>query len=108
VVIESLVVLAVSGLVNSAKATTASVYWLLSSKPDLAASLSKHPELCRKVWKTLSTIAVETLMEEGRVYGRGLHKLEPKELANVPADSVLTVFPEGKNFRMRRQMELFA
>ena len=48
------------------------------------------------------------LMEEGRVYGGGLYKLEPKELANVPADSVLRAFSDGGKFRMRRQMELFA
>jgi hypothetical protein len=80
-------------------------------KEDIARSvdlLSDHPELYRKVWKTLSSSAAETLMEEGRVYGGGLHKLEPKELANVSGDSVLRAFSDGEKFRMRRQLELFA
>jgi adenine-specific DNA-methyltransferase len=95
-------------ILNHSKATTANVYLLLYPKPDLAASLSDHPELYHKVWKALSSIAAEILMEEGRVYGGGLHKLEPKELANVSADSVLRIFSDGAKFRMRRQMELFA
>jgi hypothetical protein len=95
-------------ILNHSKATTANVYLLLYPKPDLAASLSDHPELYRRVWKTLSSIAAETLMEEGRVYGGGLHKLEPKELANVPAESVLRVFSDGGKFRMHQQLDLFA
>ena len=31
----------------------------------------------------------ETLLGEDRVYGGGLHKLEPKELANLPVGSLL-------------------
>jgi hypothetical protein len=32
---------------------------------------------------------VQSLIHEGRVYGDGLHKLEPRELANAPADLLL-------------------
>jgi hypothetical protein len=94
-------------ILNYSKATTANVYLLLYPKPDLAASLSKHPELYRKLWKALSSISAEMLIDEGRVYGGGLHKLEPKELANVPADSVLRIFSDGEKFRMLRQLPLF-
>jgi hypothetical protein len=95
-------------ILNHSKATTANVYLLLYPKPDLAISLSDHPELYRKVWKALSSIAAEMLMEEGRVYGGGLHKLEPKELANVSAASVLGILSDGRKFRSHRQLELFA
>jgi len=64
-------------------ATAANVYLMLYPKPALAVALSKKPELNRSVWQALSEISDETLMGEGRVYGGGLHKLEPKELGNA-------------------------
>ena len=48
---------------------------------------------------------VEQLLGEGRVYGGGLYKLEPKELANVPATEVAELLPSlPKRFQ---QSELF-
>jgi hypothetical protein len=95
-------------ILNYSKATAANVYLLLHPKRDLAALLTDNPELYRKVWKALSSITAEMLMGEGRIYGGGLHKLEPKELANVPADPVLKVLPDGRRLRIHTQFELFA
>ncbi len=95
-------------ILNHSKATAANVYLMLYPKPALAVVLSRDPELYRAVWKALSSITAELLVGEGRIYGGGLHKLEPRELANVPADAVLRIFSEGKGLRMHRQLELFA
>ena len=62
---------------------------MLYPKPALAAALAKDPSLAEKIWKFLNSIRAEDLLGEGRVYGGGLHKLEPNELSNVPADQIL-------------------
>jgi len=36
-------------------------------------------------------ISDEALMGEGRVYGGGLHKLEPRELGNALAEKIVEV-----------------
>lgn len=92
-------------ILNHSHAIAANVYLLLYPKPVLAAALGDDPELHRKVWQALSSITAEMLMGEGRIYGGGLHKLEPKELANVPAQSVLNALPNGKE--LKRQKALF-
>ena len=40
------------------------------------------------MWELLNSIQPGELLDEGRVYGGGLHKLEPNELANVRADGI--------------------
>lgn len=75
-------------LLNNTKATATNVYLMLYPRPELAASLARDPELIRAVWRALNNIAPEILLGNGRVYGGGMHKLEPKELANVPADEL--------------------
>lgn len=76
-------------ILNLSNATAANVYQMLYPKSKLATWLENDPERFRAVLEALSTISPEMLIGEGRVFGGGLHKLEPKELANLPADIIL-------------------
>jgi adenine-specific DNA-methyltransferase len=71
-------------ILNRSTATAANVYLLMYPTSSLAAALDREPTLLDRVWSLLNGITAEKLLGEGRVYGGGLHKLEPKELANVP------------------------
>ena len=75
-------------ILNHSKATAANVYLLLYPKPTLESELTKNPGLLRSIWQQLNQLDPETLKGEGRVYGGGLHKLEPNELANAPIDGI--------------------
>ena len=75
-------------LLNDTKATATNVYLMLYPQPLIAGRLASDPTLIRALWEALNSIPPETLLGNGRVYGGGMHKLEPKELANVPADDL--------------------
>lgn len=90
-------------ILNRSRATVANVYLAMYPMPILDSALRVNPELIRDVWQMLNRITPEQLLGQGRVYGGGLHKLEPKELANVPASAIAELLPE----RNYRQQELF-
>jgi len=93
-------------ILNHSRATAANVYLLLYPKPVLARALASNPELTRQVWVALNAIEPTILIGEGRIYGGGLHKLEPKELGNLPADQISALIP-GTVRHSPRQLELF-
>lgn len=93
-------------ILNESKATAANVYLMMYPTPLLAAAMESDPLLIRRVWTILNEIAPEQLLGEGRVYGGGLHKLEPKELGNVQIPRLLNVFEKGQ--RPMKQVELFS
>lgn len=93
-------------ILNHSQATAANVYLLLYPRPVLARALAADSALSRKVWQWLSNIQVGELLDEGRVYGGGLHKLEPNELANVRADGLQSLLHEPA-FPLAKQLGLF-
>ena len=81
-------------ILNHSQATAANVYLMLYPKEPLRRALTDSPSLKRRVWTVLNNIRPLALLDEGRVYGGGLYKLEPRELANVPATAVAELLPE--------------
>lgn len=45
--------------------------------------MEEKQELKTAIWEILRNIRPEDIMREGRVYGGGLRKVEPKELGRV-------------------------
>lgn len=78
-------------ILNHSKATACNVYLMLYPKIALAELLASDPSKQLVVWNFLKSIGSKELMEKGRVYGGGLHKLEPKELRSVSADRLVKI-----------------
>lgn len=79
-------------ILNRSKAIAANVYLMLYPKPWMKSELQRNPGIAEKIWQILQSIPVESLVREGRVYGGGLHKMEPKELLNAPVQDLLSLF----------------
>ena len=81
-------------ILNHSRATAANVYLMLYPKPALSAAIEDNPYLLKTIWCSLNQLEPETLIGEGRIYGGGLHKIEPNELGNLSVESLLTALPE--------------
>jgi hypothetical protein len=95
-------------ILNHSQATAANVYLMLYPKPRLAGLLRDTPGLPKAIWEALSSLTSECLIGSGRTYGGGLHKLEPTELANIPAEALLRALPKGTRPKSHHQLSLFA
>lgn len=76
-------------ILNHSDATAANVYLLLYPRPPFAALLAEDSKAREEVYKGLCEIESESFHNQGRVYGGGLHKVEPKELARVTARPII-------------------
>lgn len=70
-------------LLNYSKTIVTNSYLNLYPKPNIANLLKKQPGIAREVLVALNSIDINDLLCEGRVYGGGLYKLEPRELCNL-------------------------
>lgn len=95
-------------ILNDSQATAANVYLMLYPKGPIERALKGSPKLKRQVWALLNEISPNAMLGEGRVYGGGLHKLEPKELCNVPAKEIADLLPNDSVQKPSTQLELFA
>jgi adenine-specific DNA-methyltransferase len=84
-------------ILNHSKATVTNSYLILYPKPEVAKAMKDRPALMHKIWEALKSISPEKMLEEGRVYGGGLYKIEPGELANVPVHALKRVLTSHKS-----------
>ncbi|MBI5910926.1 MAG: SAM-dependent DNA methyltransferase [Betaproteobacteria bacterium] len=79
---------------NRSKAIGTNLYLMLYPQNGLAAMLRRHPERAEAVHALLGQVTGHELRGEGRVYGGGLNKIEPSELARISAASFVELWPE--------------
>ena len=94
-------------ILNHSLATAANVYLMLYPKGPLEKAIADSPDSKGRVWEYLNGIGSKVMLNEGRVYGGGLHKLEPKELGRVPAAALVDLLPEPLRQDESSQRELF-
>jgi len=91
---------------NRSRATVANVYLAMYPTLLMEKCIRKDPGLLHRVWAELNSLSPDALLDEGRVYGGGLHKLEPRELANLPADFILQLIGESLLDAAPKQLSL--
>lgn len=75
-------------ILNRSKAIAANTYLMLYPKQRLQNAINRDPAILHEIWKFLREISTTDMQSEGRVYGGGLYKMEPKELCNVNAEAL--------------------
>lgn len=80
-------------ILNSSVAIAANTYLMLYPTSRLAALGEQLAEALPVIWQELNAVSAASLVDEGRAYGGGLHKLEPSELANLSLDWLLHKLP---------------
>ena len=68
---------------NRSAAVVPNTYLNLYPTQVLQQLLARQPDLIERILEALKRITTEDLVSNGRTYGGGLHKMEPKELGNV-------------------------
>jgi hypothetical protein len=79
---------------NQSHAIATNLYLMLYPKGGLERLLQQHPDAAADVFALLSQVTGDELRSEGRVYGGGLHKIEPGELARISASAFVERWPE--------------
>ena len=68
---------------NKSEAIALNTYLMLYPHEELGKMLAAKPGIYMKLFSMLKEIELQEIIANGRVYGGGLYKIEPKELLNV-------------------------
>jgi len=79
---------------NKTPATATNLFLVIYPRGQLGDLLRVRPQLAASVFEFLGGISADDLRGAGRVYGGGLHKMEPSELGHVPAVTLVERLPE--------------
>lgn len=88
--------------VNFSAAIVTNVFLNLYPTPGLAACLNGDHDRMIELGQALNNVPAECILHAGRAYGGGLHKIEPKELLEVP----LGAAPDWLSGALDRQLVL--
>jgi hypothetical protein len=95
-------------ILNGSLAIGTNLYLMLYPKSTMAALLLRDPGHAEQLHKLFGEITGHELRGEGRVYGGGLHKIEPAELGRISAGAIVERWPELQESTHRaRQTVLF-
>jgi adenine-specific DNA-methyltransferase len=93
---------------NRSDAIGTNLYLMLYPKSALAAMLRDHPLRAGELHELLGEVGGHELRGEGRVYGGGLHKIEPTELARISAAGIVSRWPDlAADLRRHQSLPLF-
>lgn len=92
---------------NKSQATAHNVYLLLYPKGILQEALKRDLALHAELFAALESLDTNDITGNGRVYGGGLYKMEPKELASVQGDFIVDMLGIGHQLQNLRQRCLF-
>lgn len=71
-------------ILNRSQAIATNVYLYIYPRSFLKKLLDESPDRADGLHHMLNQLSSKTLIQNGRTYGGGLHKLEPKELSEIP------------------------
>ncbi len=83
-------------ILNLSEAVATNSYLMLYPKDTLQEIILYNPNVIFQVWEILKDITANDIEEEGRVYGGGLKKIEPKELSKVHCDKLAVLCLENE------------
>ena len=94
-------------ILNRSHATATNLYLMLYPIGIMARYLEENPDAITAVHEALLSLSADDLRHGGRVYGGGLHKMEPKELAALSARAVLNIDRARLGTEQPSQLGLF-